>query len=480
VRRARVALVAAVAAVAVAGCTAPPAPVLTGLPSETPSAIPSGAGPGSDGVGDSYYPTAGNGGYDVGNYDLNLVYDPEARELTGVATITASATQGLTSFNLDFTGLDPESITVDGSDAEWEHDAAELVVQPATPIANGATFTTVVAYSGRPSGYSDPSLGETGFLTSAEGAIAIGEPEVAATWFPVNDHPRDKATYTIRISVPDSLEALSNGRLLSKEEAERVGYTTWTWREGSPMAPYLATVVIGNYRVQESTHGALPVLLAVHTSLPTTIDDQLARTPEVIDYLQTVFGPYPFDAMGGIVINDPRVGFALENQSRPIYASGFFRGGDASWVLAHELGHQWYGDSVSVHDWSEIWLNEGFATYAEWLWSEHQGLGTAQETFDDIYQGAGASMWSVPPGDPGRARLFDGSVYTRGGMTLQALRITVGDEAFFRILPEWAKRKAGSSATTQEFIALAEEISGRQLDQLFQDWLYGTQRPPRP
>jgi len=246
------------------------------------------------------------------------------------------------------------------------------------------------------------------------------------------------------------------------------------------MAPYLATAVIGNYRVHESTHGALPVVLAVHTSLPTTIDAELARTPEVVDYLQTVFGPYPFDALGGIVINDDRVGFALENQSRPIYAAGFFSGGDASWVIAHELAHQWYGDSVSVHEWSEIWLNEGFATYAEWLWDEHRGLASAQESFDFAYDGASGSLWSVPPGDPGKDQLFSQSVYTRGGMTLHALRVTVGDEAFFRILPEWASRKQDSSATTDEFIALAEEISGRQLDQLFQDWLYGTQRPPRP
>jgi aminopeptidase N len=479
VRRRRVALAAGLVAAALAGCGSPATPVLVGIPSATPTASAS-EGPGSDGIGDSYYPTAGNGGYDVADYDLNLVYDPRARELDGVATITATATQNLTSFNLDFTGLNVESITIDGSGVEWEHDDTELVVQPAAPLVSGATFTTVVSYGGRPRGYGDPALGATGFLTSAEGAIAIGEPEVAATWFPVNDHPRDKATYTLRLTVPDSLEALSNGRLLSTEDAERAGYTTWTWRESSPMAPYLATMVVGTYRVHESTHGTRPVLLAVHTSLPTSVDDQLARTPEVADYLATVFGPYPFDALGGIVVNDSRIGFALENQSRPIYSAGFFSGTDASWVIAHELAHQWYGDSVSVHDWSEIWLNEGFATYAEWLWDEHRGVGTAQEAFDSFYETAGQALWSVPPGDPGRERLFSSSVYVRGGMTLHALRVTVGDEAFFRILPEWASRKKGSTATTQEFIEVAEEISGRELGQLFQDWLYGTERPPRP
>jgi aminopeptidase N len=318
-------------------------------------------------------------------------------------------------------------------------------------------------------------------MTTADGAIAIGEPEVAATWFPVNDHPRDKATYTIRLSVPSQLAALSNGVLVSKQDTDRDGdpFTTWTWRVSSPMAPYLATMVVGNYRVQESTHGGRPVVLAVHSSLPTRVDQQLERTPEVVDYLQTVFGPYPFDALGGIVINEPRVRFALENQTRPVY--GFFPLPDASWLLAHELAHQWFGDSVSVHDWSEIWLNEGFATYAEWLWEERSGGVSAQQTFDDLYGGVGSSFWRIPTADPGRTNLFDtAAVYTRGGMTVHALRVTVGDDAFFRILKEWTNRKKDGNATTVEFIALAQEVSGQQLGQLFNDWLYGTRRPPRP
>jgi aminopeptidase N len=242
------------------------------------------------------------------------------------------------------------------------------------------------------------------------------------------------------------------------------------------MAPYLAMMVIGDYRVHESTHDGLQVILAVHSSLPRSVDDDLARTPEVVDYLETVFGPYPFDALGGIVVSE-RLGFALENQARPIY--GFFPAGDPSPLLAHELAHQWYGDSVSVHDWSEIWLNEGFATYAQWLWTEHEGVASAQDEFDELYDGSPDSQWRMPTGDPDF--IFDFfAVYQRGAMTLHALRVTVGDDAFFRILPEWASRKKGSTATTREFIELAEEISGRELDQFFQDWLYGTQRPPRP
>jgi aminopeptidase N len=459
----------------------PAAAAPTGTAVPAPQTPGPSFGPGSDGIGDSYYPRAGNGGYDVLDYNLDLCYDPVRRELHGTATITAVATADLTSFNLDYSGPPISSLSVNGATASRQQRDGELVVTPAVPLATGSTFTTVVGYGGQPASYQDPGLGEIGFLTSAEGVVAIGEPVVAATWFPVNDHPRDKATYTIRISAPSALAALANGVLVSRQPGS-AGYTTWTWRVSSPMAPYLATMVVGTYRVSESTHDGLPVVLATHTSLPMTVDEELARTPEIVDYLETVFGPYPFDALGGIAINDPRVRFALENQTRPIYSEVFF-GRDASWVIVHEQAHQWFGDSVSIHDWREIWLNEGFASYAEWLWAEHNGQATAQEIFDDSYdRGPEDPLWRVPPGDVGTDHLFrdPGSEYERGAMTLHALRVTVGDSDFFQILREWAARKKDGVATTAEFVALAEEISGEPLDQLFQDWLYGTVRPPRP
>jgi len=463
------------AALVLAGCTKP-GPSLRPTATTNPPGV---FGPGADGLGDTYYPKAGNGGYDVANYDLDLKYDPPTDTLTGTATITATATADLSRFNLDFTGLKTEKVTVNDVDAAAEQSGAELVVTPATGIATGAQFVVKVTYGGVPKAFDEPGLGEIGFLHTDDGAVAIGEPEVASSWFPVNDHPRDKATYTVKIAAPEGLAALSNGAMKDKRSAG--GWTTWTWSETKPMAPYLATVVIGKYRVKESTHDGKPMVIAVDTSLSAQVDAQMAQTPEVIDFLESKFGPYPFDALGGIVIDDRRVRFALENQSRPIYSSAFFEAGeDGTWVIVHELAHQWYGDSVAVNEWKEIWLNEGFASYAEWLWFEDKGEQTAQQTFDNSYAPADAEMWRVPPGDPGKSDLFHESVYTRGAMTLHALRVTVGDDAFFKILKAWAAEKAHSNATTPEFIALAERISGKQLDQLFDDWLYGEKRPPRP
>jgi aminopeptidase N len=468
-------------AVVAAGCSRPTT-TIEPVPTTTPPAVSGDFAPGGNGLGDRYFPMYGNGGYDVLNYDLDVTYDPATDVLDGVATITANATSNLSAFNLDFTGLTTKSVKVDGADAKADQQDAELVVTPPKGIPSGAKFTTTIAYGGVPKGYSAPQLGDVGFLSTDDGAIAIGEPEVAASWYPVNDHPRDKATYTIKITAPDALAALSNGVLQEKKAAAKAGFTTWTWSESVPMASYLATVIIGSYRVQEGTHDGKPVVTAVQTSLPTTIDTTMARTPEIIDYLSSVFGPYPFEAMGGIVIADQRIRFALENQSRPVYSRFFFgRGNDDSGVLAHELTHQWFGDSVSVNEWVEIWLNEGFATYGQWLWTASQGGPSLQQMFDQNY-GAPASSWSIPTGAPGGPeKLFDNfAVYTRGAMTLHALRVTVGDGAFFKILKAWPEEKKNGNAVTTEFIALAERISGQQLDQLFNDWLYGTVRPPRP
>jgi aminopeptidase N len=206
------------------------------------------------------------------------------------------------------------------------------------------------------------------------------------------------------------------------------------------------------------------------------------RTNEIVEWESGIFGPYPYDAQGGVVTAPGALGFALEDVSRPVYDGLFWRRASDTYVVVHENAHQWFGDSVAVADWKNIWLNEGFATYAEWLWSEQQGEGTVQEVADATYASHPASdpFWQILPGDPTPAHLFNGAVYDRGGLTLQALRLAVGDTAFFQILRAWATTHRDGNGTTEQFEALAEQISGKALLPLFNTWLFTAGRPAAP
>jgi aminopeptidase N len=474
------AAVVALAAVALAAVTLAGACTGTragGRPAPSASTGPPVFRPGGEGIGDPYFPTHGNGGYDAKHYTLRVKYDPATDRLSGTAAIEATATSDLSRFNLDLSGLTVREVLVDDRDARYARDGAELVVTPPAGLRRGATFTVEVTYDGTPAAASQPGLGATGFLHTPDGAFAMGQPESAATWYPVNDHPRDKATYTIAITAPADVAAISNG--VRTGTTDVAGWTTSTWEVRRPMASYLSTLAIGDYVVAERVHRGKPVLTAVARSLG---DGEAAaameRTTEVADFLATRFGPYPFDTYGGIVVDDRRVAFALETQTRPIYAAGFFAAGSGMTVVAHEIAHQWFGDSVSLSRWQDIWLNEGFATYAQWLWAEHDDGPSVQRQFDIEYNGL--RSWAAGPGDPGRNDLFGPHVYQRGAMTLHALRRAVGDEDFFRILRTWATDKRDGNVTTDEFIALAERLSGESLRPLFAAWLYGMTRPAKP
>ncbi|MDZ5445648.1 M1 family metallopeptidase [Micromonospora sp. 4G57] len=435
--------------------------------------------PGAAGAGDPYFPGYGNGGYDVAHYIVRVRYDPAKDRLTGTTTVRATATANLSAFHLDLAGLTVRSVTVDGVQAAHARAADELIVTPATGLSSGNGFVAEVLYDGVPTTLDNEVLGEGGWLHTSDGAIALGQPESASTWFPVNDHPSDKATYDFEITVPKGLTAVSNG--VPKGRTTRGGWTTWSWSEGAPMASYLSTVVIGKFRVTTGEHQGRPVFSAVTTKVAKGAPDRsIKRTVEVADYLESVFGPYPFDAYGGVVVADDRIRYALETQTRPVYSAGFFRQGDDTGVVAHELAHQWFGNSVALQRWQDIWLNEGLATYAEWLWAEHTGESTVQRAFDLRYAAASGQVWRTPPGKPGVANLFGESVYQRGGMTVHALRVAVGDAAFFTILRTWAEEKKNGNGTTAEFRALAERVSNKQLDKLFDAWLYGTERPAEP
>jgi aminopeptidase N len=494
VRRARMIVGTVLVAMTLLGTALAPAGASTGA---------SGGGggdfrPGAPGVGDDYFPLYGNGGYDVKHYLLKVSYDPATDRLVGVATISARATQNLSSFNLDFVGLTVRSIKVNGRSASWSRTDHELTVTPRHGLRKGRKFTTVVRYDGVPI-TQEIVIGpdftiEAGFMHTDDGAIVAGQPEVAASWFPVNDHPIDKASYTFVVTARADLEVVANGRLLARKR--HGGNRTWLWHAPEPMASYLATVNWGQfdtrrYRTDDGLwmYDALDPDLFTEPSDPEDpasatfgeiADGSLARQGEILDFLEARFSRYPFSTGGGIVDDYDNLLFALETQTRPVYSKYFFTSppsGDS--VVVHELAHQWFGDSVALAEWKHIWLNEGFAQYSEWMWSEDQGLGTAQELFDDVYNGVPATdpFWSVVIGDPGPQLLFDNAVYIRGAMAVHALRQEVGDRDFFRILHAWTTRRAGGHGTIPQFIRLAERISGQQLDDLFDVWLFTGSKP---
>ncbi len=473
--------------------------VLTALvvgftPVATAVAGPPVPGPGAAGIGDPYFPGDGNGGYLVDHYDLRIGYTPATDVLTGTATLRARATQALSRFNLDLDGLTVDAVRVDGAPARWTRSEDELSVTPQRALRKHRDFVVTVRYHGIPTFYDEGELGKNGVIPTTDGAIAVGQPHVADNWFPANDHPLDKATYRIEVTAPRAVQVISNGAL--RRLTSQHGSTTWTWVMDEPMASYLAIMAIGRFDLRQSRAGGVTYLSAVDPSLkqiPSIAGDPssptigaraeaaLAAQPEVLDFLGGVLGRYPFGQAGGIVDNDPEIGYALENQTRPIYDKRFFVGGDPSTddsVVVHELAHQWFGDSVALARWQDIWLNEGFATYMEWLWSEHQDRGTADELFASVATIPAADpFWQVRIGDPGAANIFDIAVYYRGAMTVHALRRQIGDESFFRLLRGWHSRYAQGNATLPQFIDLAERTSGQELDAFFHTWLYTPSKP---
>ncbi|MFI5997432.1 M1 family metallopeptidase [Streptomyces sp. NPDC051362] len=432
--------------------------------------------PGADGIGDTYFPQLGNGGFDARHYALDVAYDPATDRLDGRTTLTARATQNLSSFDLDLQKLDVTKLEVNGRRAHFTRSGDEIRVTPRGPLARGRTFTVTVTYGGVPEALSGPIVfgSDYGWMKTADGVFVACEPNAASTWFPSSDHPSDKATYDIRITAPKGLTGVSNGRLLSTHD--RGGRTVTHWRESRPMATYLATATIGKFDVRTGrTPAGTPIYVAIDPVLANSNSvDVYAVTAAATDYWSQVFGPYPFEETGAIVDDMPQAGFSLEVQSKPAYSAV-----RSELTIVHELAHQWFGDSVSVAHWKDIWLNEGFATYAQWLWSEHQGVRSAHDSFVAGYgsRPADSSFWQTTVGDPQRDTMFASAVYQRGAMTLQMLRERIGDTAFFKLLPAWTKLHRYGNGSTADFISLAERISGRQLDDLFQTWLFTPGKP---
>ena len=389
--------------------------------------------PGSSGSGDPFFPNAGNGGYDVANYDLKLAYDPATDVLDGKAVVTAKATQDLSRFDLDLRGFQISKLTVNGVAAGFARDGQELVITPRAGIRTGSTFSVSVEYSGVPEIVVDPDQSIEGWIPTDDGAFVVNEPQGSPSWYPVNDTPADKATFDFAVTVPDGLTAVANGVLVSS--ATSGGKTTWVWKETDPMASYLSTSTLGRFDLsQTTTADGIPVYVAVDPQLAK--GQVLSKLVESVDFYTSLYGPYPFNSVGAIVDSAKVVGYSLETQTKPNFP---YVPSEAT--LVHEISHMWFGDSVTLTQWPDIWLHEGFATWSEWIWSEKQGNKTAAQWFKQLYStpAQDTAFWNPPPASPGTpAFLFNGTIYYRGGMTLQALREKVGDFTFSRIVRDWA------------------------------------------
>ncbi|MEU8775108.1 M1 family metallopeptidase [Streptomyces sp. NPDC048606] len=439
--------------------------------------------PGASGLRDPYFPRAGNGGYQVEHYALDLDYDPADGELRGTAVLTARAEQGLSSFNLDLSGLKVDAVRVEGVAARYNRTGNELTVRPAEDLKKGEVFRTEVEYHGRPKPVVDPDGSEEGWITTDDGAVAVGEPVGSMGWFPGNHHPSDKATYDVTLTVPEGYEAVSNGELASRTGVGE-GRTAFAWRSREPMASYLVTAAVGPFKV---TTGSTPSGVAVYNAVSPEEEAgsaaALAKTSEIVEWGSGRFGPYPFGTVGAIVMPSETLGYALETQTKPVYS-----GAPDETLVLHELAHQWFGNSVSPKSWKDMWLNEGFATYAEWLWAEDHGGVSAQRRFEaflagdtSVDPGADGDWAAFPPADPpGADHISDEPVYVRGAMVLHRIRQEVGDEKFFDLLRGWAADHRHGNASTADFTAYAQRRTGHDLKRVWDVWLYGEGRPKAP
>jgi aminopeptidase N len=436
--------------------------------------LPASAGAGSgERPPEPFFPRAGNVGYDATFYGVDLAFLPPSGRIRATATIEAIAGRRLSRFSLDLIGLNVTAVAVDGERARFNRGREKLKIEPRTPIRAGAAFRVTVRYQGRPRTLTDPDGGSEGWVPTHDGALAVGEPLGTATWLPCNNVPADKAGFQISLDVPAPLKGVSNGRLLQIERSG--GRATYTWREPGPMSPYLALVDIGRGKLRAGQIASRPAWTLIDPLLEQQTLPVLAKLGEVIRFEERVFGSYPFETVGSVVDFAPRLGYALETQSRPIYAFP----PDLTTVV-HEVAHQWFGNSVGLERWPNIWLNEGFATWAEWYYAEHHGGRSARQIFRQLYRvpATSAAFWEPPSGHPGTPKnLFATSTYVRGGMALEALRIKVGTVPMLRVLRRWAAAHAYGSANIEQFIAHAEQVTGENLGPLFQRWLYQRGKP---
>ncbi len=461
---------------------------------------PSPPSPGAPGIGDRLFPSLGNGGYDVLHYHLDLRYATSApsQPIDGTATIVARATQSLSRFNLDFGGASVGSVSVNHRSADWTREGEELVITPRRALARHRIFVVRVSdFVAVPTEPDPEDFSTAAFFSTPHGSATAPQPDFAHRIFPSNDHPRDKASYTFRIDTPSDILAVTNGVRLSKRN--RGDRTIWFYVQRQPMASELIQLAVGSYDLtNRGRHRGVIRRDLTAPSLTSFLDPKLALANGHLDYMTGLVGRYPFDAYGSFVV-DTELGFALETQTMSIYDRfWFFDLPQAGWepVMVHELAHEWFGNSVSPWEWSDLWLNEGHASWYEFLfaeengqlavdttnWPDETGYATLEELMRAIY--AHGDEWRAEFGPVAQPTspdaLFSFQSYHGGALVLYALRQEIGQRAFERLEREWVRRYDDESARTDDFIELASRVARRDLRGFLEDWVYGTETPPMP
>ncbi|QXC60017.1 M1 family metallopeptidase [Aquihabitans sp. G128] len=452
------------------------APTTTTFPGQAPADV-APADPKVADVADPVFDGLGDPRIDVSHYAVEVTADPSKPGISGTVAITLQprTAKALKSFTLDLKGPEVSEATIGKQAAKVSVDGDQITVTPAKALRPGKEVTLELRYAGTPEPGEFPALGvPVGWQADSLGGwFTMSEPSGTSTWVPVNDHPSDKATWTITLDTPKAVTGIANGRLTSsKVVGDR---RQWVWTTDHPMASYLVLAAMGDYDlVQREGPGDVQVVFAFPKGVPEASRKGFDELDAILAFYSDTFGAYPDDDAGAIVVATS-LGLALETQTRPLF--GLDAVGDGkTWALAHEVAHQWFGDAVSPERWSDLWLNEGFATYADWLYRAHLG--------EDIDVLASADAGREPSGlavtDPQAAATFDGSVYEGGARALHALRRTIGDDAFFEVLRTWFAEHDGGNATTAEFEALAEQVSGKDLKAFFTAWLDAPKQPQMP
>ncbi len=427
---------------------------------------------------DPYAPQSGDPTFRVLEYRLTLRYRVPTNRLDGEATILAVANEPLDSLRLDLVGLKAERVRVDGEKrTTFRQGNRRFTVTPTAAIAAGQEFRVSVRYSGSP-GPRSSRWGQVGWEHLEDGILVASQPVGAPTWYPCNDRPADKARYRIQLTLEEGYTVAATGRLESSVGSS--GRATWTFVDDLPTASYLVALYIGRYRTKALPLGAVPGTLYHPAEMRGRILTDLAGLPGMMALFERCFGPYPMGSYD-VVVTPDELEIPLESQGMAVFGANHLDGaGSSERLVAHELAHQWFGNSVGISRWQDIWLNEGFCCYAEWLWSEESGVLSAHQQAKHHHALLADLPQDLVTSDPGADRMFDDRVYKRGALTLHALRRVVGDEVFFAILRRWCELKRHATGCTAEFIALAQELSGVELGLLFSQWLDQTKLPKIP